>query len=218
MTEAKRAALRDLSPRWARPAAGPWGPEDLAAAFGRRAPLRVDVGVGDGTATRAWAAAHPGDDVLAVEVHRPGLAKLLDALDRDGPPNVRVTEADALAVLDALEPGTVRAVRVLFPDPWPKRRHVARRLVDRAFAARVAELLEPGGTLEVATDWPEYAEHARTMVATERRLEPRTEVVDPDGGWRSQRPDRPTTAYEQRGRRAGRPIVDLVWVRRPDRP
>jgi tRNA (guanine-N7-)-methyltransferase len=224
MSDAKRATLRDLHPRWGIPAGGPWDPEALERRFGRAAPVLVDIGVGDGAATRAWARDHPDANVVALEVHRPGLVKLLDALESEGPANVRVAEVDALEVLDALGVGSVRAVRALFPDPWPKRRHVARRLVDRAFARRVAEVLEPGGTLEVATDWPDYAAHARSMVATERRLTPSTEGATRDDGagddpeaWRSPRPPRPTTAYEQRGRDAGRPIVDLVWVRRPDR-
>lgn len=220
MSDAKRATLRDLGPRWGIGPQGPWDPDALSRSFGRTAPLLVDIGVGDGAATRAWAQERPDANVLALEVHRPGLVKLLDALEAAGPPNVRVAEVDALEVLGALGDGTVHAVRVLFPDPWPKRRHVARRLVDRAFARRVADVLAPGGTLEVATDWPEYAAHARSMVATERRLTPSvdgTGAGDGPDGWRSARPPRPTTAYERRGRDAGRPIVDLVWVRRPDR-
>lgn len=202
---AKVAALRDLGPRWMLPAEGPWNRAALEVAFGQGGPLLVDVGVGDGRATRAWAADHPDARVLALELHRPGIAALLAALDDEGPPNVRVAEADALAVLGALEPGSVTAVRLLFPDPWPKRRHVKRRMVDRAFVGRVAELLVPDGELHVATDWDDYAEHVRTTVATERRLAPA-----PEGG----RPPRPVTAYEARGQRAGRTITDLRYRRR----
>lgn len=201
---AKVAALRDLAPRWAISAAGPWDREALAATFGGDGPLLVDIGVGDGAATRAWAAAVPEARVLAIELHRPGLAALLQALEAEGPPNVRVAEADALAVLDALEPGSVHAIRLLFPDPWPKRRHVARRIVDRAFVTRCAALLEDGGELQLATDWEDYADHMRSMVATEARL---VEVAD------AGRPDRPVTAYERRGLAAGRSITDLVHRR-----
>jgi tRNA (guanine-N7-)-methyltransferase len=201
---AKEAALRDLAPRWGMPGDGPIDAARLLGAFGTSGPLLVDIGVGDGRATRAWGLARPEARVLALELHRPGLARLLEDLERDGPPNVRVLEADALEVCAQLEPASVAAVRVLFPDPWPKRRHVERRLVDRAFATRVADLLEPGGTLQLATDWADYAEHMRTMVATERRLEP----VELAG-----RPDRPVTAYERRGIEAGRTIVDLCYRR-----
>lgn len=164
------------------------------------------MGVGDGEATRVWAAEEPMAQVLAVELHRPGLAKLLTALEDSGPPNVRVLEADALEVLAGLPDGSVHAIRVLFPDPWPKRRHVARRLVDRAFVETAARLLLPGGRLELATDWADYAEHMVTMVATEPRLRLR-----PDGVPAA----RPVTAYERRGLAAGRTITDLVYERTP---
>jgi tRNA (guanine-N7-)-methyltransferase len=204
---AKLAALRDLGPRWMLPADGPWDGSALRAGFGADGPLLVDVGVGDGRATRAWGAEHPDARVLAIELHRPGIARLLADLDATGPANVRVVEADALAVLDALPRGEVHAIRLLFPDPWPKRRHVKRRLVDRAFAALAAELLAPGAVLHVATDWEAYAEHVRTTLAGEARLAP-----VPDAG----RPPRPTTTYEARGQRAGRAITDLLY-RREDR-
>ncbi|WP_426574848.1 tRNA (guanosine(46)-N7)-methyltransferase TrmB [Aquihabitans sp. McL0605] len=180
-----------------------------AAAFGRTGPLLVDLGVGDGRATIDWAVRRPDADVVAIELHRPGIVKLLRALDATGPANVRVIEDDALAVLDAVEPGSVRAVRVLFPDPWPKRRHVARRLVDRRFVTHMAEILEPGGVLHLATDWADYAQHMASMVATEPRF-----VRDEAAG----RPARPITAYEQRGLDARRTIVDLVFHLDGSRP
>jgi tRNA (guanine-N7-)-methyltransferase len=195
----KETVLREAGPRWLLAPGAPLSSEG---------PLVVDIGVGDGAATRAWAHQQPEAQVIAVELHRPGLAKLVAALDEAGPPNVRVVDGDALALLAALGPGSVNAVRVLFPDPWPKRRHVQRRLVDRAFAALVAEVLEPGGTLEVATDWDDYAEHVRTMVAAEPRLA---------AAHRPHRPDRPVTAYERRGLAAGRQVTDLRY-RRVDDP
>lgn len=199
---AKVAVLRDLAPRWSLPAAGPWDPAALEAAFGHGGPLFVDIGVGRGEASRSWAAAAPEARVLAIELHRPGLARLLADLEADGPSNVRVVEADALVVLDRLAPASVDEVRLLFPDPWPKRRHVERRMVDRAFVALVARVLRRGGTLHLATDWDGYAEHMRTMVATEPRFQRQLAAG---------RPDRPITAYEQRGIDAGRSIVDLVY-------
>ena len=108
-----------------------------------------------------------------------------------------------LAVLDALEDRSVATVRVLFPDPWPKRRHVARRLVDRSFVERVGELLVDGGELHLATDWADYAEHMRTMVATDPRFRPEPGPGTGGAEWSSPRPDRPVTAYERRGLDAG---------------
>lgn len=203
---AKVQALQDLGPRWGTSDPGRWDAETLDRTFAAPGPLLVDVGVGDGAATRAWAAQRPETRVLALELHRPGLAKLLQHLEAHGPTNVRVAEADALAVLDALDDGSVHELRVLFPDPWPKRRHVARRLVDRAFVQRAAAVLEGGGTLHLATDWADYADHMRSMVATVTRF-----ALDPGAG----RPERPITAYEQRGLAAGRTIVDLVYRLEP---
>jgi tRNA (guanine-N7-)-methyltransferase len=193
---AKQAALRDLLPRWQ---------GSLDDATDHHGPVALDVGVGDGAATLAWARARPDLLVVALELHRPGLAKLLGALDADGPPNVRVAEADAVEAIDRAAPASLHAVRVLFPDPWPKRRHVARRLVDRAFVTAVADALEPGGELQVATDWDDYADHVRTMVATEARFEP----LGADAAIA-----RPVTAYERRGLDAGRTITDLAYSRR----
>lgn len=216
MTDAKRTALVELAPRWTVDPEGPWTSDHLAGAFGRRAPLHLDIGVGDGAATRAWASTAPEADVLAVELHRPGVSRLLVELEADGPPNVRVAMADACAVLAAFEAASTAQIRVLFPDPWPKRRHAARRLVDRDFARAAASALAPGGTLHLATDWAEYADHMRMAIATEGRLEPRPAPgTDPTGAWTSQRPERPVTAYERRGLDAGRTVTDLVWERVP---
>lgn len=219
MTDGKRALLVDLAPRWGIDPAGPWTAEHLAAGFGRVAPIHLDIGVGDGVATRDWAAAHPDDDVLAVELHRPGVSTLFAELEAGGPGNVRVAMADACEVLAGLDPSSVTHIRVLFPDPWPKRRHVERRLIDRAFAAAAADALVEGGTLHLATDWAEYADHMRTMIATDRRLEPRPGPGPAiDGAWSSPRPDRPVTAYERRGLHAGRAVTDLVWARTEPAP
>ncbi|MCB0970226.1 MAG: tRNA (guanosine(46)-N7)-methyltransferase TrmB [Acidimicrobiales bacterium] len=166
----------------------------------------LDIGVGNGVTTLACARSHPDLLVLAVEVHQPSIARLLRSLEQDPLPNIRVVEADAVQLLDAMPGGSLAVVQVLFPDPWPKRRHHHRRMVDRAFATMAADALTPGGHLVVATDWPDYASHMRSAIATEPRLEP---VGD------GSRPDRPVTAYERRGLDAGRPIADLRYRRRP---
>lgn len=250
MSEAKRRTLADLGPTWLlNPAdllgspANPLGSiervgprglgERLDRVFGRSAPRMLDIGVGTGEATVAWAAAHPDHDVVAVELHLPGIARLLASGHGAGLTNVRVLEADVTRLLDLGPDGRPRPdpagptveeppfahVRVLFPDPWPKKRHVRRRLVDTSSIRRITDLLTVGGTLHLATDWPPYAHQMREVIGAEARLEPQVDAVDDGEGadgrplWRSERPPRPVTAYEQRGLDAGRPITDLV-VRR----
>ena len=206
MSAAKLRALAELGPRYGvdlaldRPLA-----DRLAAAFGRPAPRLLDVGIGNGEATVAWALAHPDRDVLVVEVHRPSVAATLLAVAEAGPANVRVAAVDVRTLLDQAAPGDLHDVRVLFPDPWPKRRHLGRRLVDATFAARVAAVVPPGGTLHVATDHSGYAAQVVDAVGSDARWEVAGDVP---------RPDRPVTTYEALGRAAGRTIHDVVATRR----
>jgi tRNA (guanine-N7-)-methyltransferase len=179
-------------------------PLDVAALFGRTAPLVLEVGSGTGEVTAALAAADPDRDVLAVEVHTPGVSNLMLLAEQQGLTNVRVAEGDAVVLLrDMLGSGSLDEVRVLFPDPWPKPKHRKRRLVQPGFAALVASRLRPGGRLHVATDWPPYAEQVLTVLAASPDL---------DGG-PVPRPDRPVTRFEARALADGRPVVDVVAVR-----
>ncbi len=166
--------------------------------FGRTAPLVLEIGSGMGEATAAMAAADPDRDLLAVEVHTPGVGALLRRLEDGGLTNVRVVEADGLDVLRAAS--ELDEVRVFFPDPWPKARHHKRRLVTGAFLDLVADRLVPGGRLHVATDWASYAEQVRTLLG----VHPRLVQVSTDRG------DRPLTRFERQGLAAGRPSYDLV--------
>ena len=178
---------------------------DVAGTFGRQAPLVLEVGSGMGEATAAMAAADPGRDVLAVEVHTPGLGNLLRLIESAGLQNVRVLEADARDVLrDLLGADSLDEVRVFFPDPWPKARHAKRRLVTTEFADLVAARLRPGGRLHVATDWDAYAEQVVQVLGAH----PAFEAVSYDRG------ARPVTRFETRGLEAGRRVHDLVAVRR----
>ncbi len=176
-------------------------PLDAAAVYGRTAPLVLEIGSGTGEAAVAMAAADPSRDLLAVEVHTPGVATLLRRVEQEGLSNVRVAEGDGLQVLtDALGPGSLDEVRVFFPDPWPKARHVKRRLVTPSFSALVADRLRPGGRLHVATDWASYAEQVLEVVGAS----PDLQVVSRERG------ARPLTRFERRGISAGRPISDVV--------
>lgn len=202
VTSTQRGALDRLWPRYGLLVDG--RPLDLAALFGRRAAVVVEIGFGMGEATVAMAAADPSTDVLAVDVHTPGQGNLLSRLDAAGLTNLRVADGDATTLLrEMVGPATLAGVRVFFPDPWPKTRHVKRRLVDDAFAALVADRLADGGLLHVATDMPAYADQVRSVIGAQPRLRP----VTP--------PWRPTTKFERRGIDAGRPPIDLAARRRP---
>lgn len=180
-------------------------PFDAARWFGRAAPLVLEIGSGMGEATAAMAAADPGRDVLAVEVHTPGLGNLLRLVEQAGLPNVRVLEADAREVLhDVLPESCLDEVRVFFPDPWPKARHMKRRLVTSDFVSLVSSRLRPGGRLHVATDWRSYAD----MVDEVLSEHPAYAVLSRERG------ARPVTRFEQRGLDAGRRSYDLVAQRR----
>ena len=179
-------------------------PLDTAAVYGRTAPLVLEIGSGTGEAALAMAAADPARDLLAVDVHTPGVATLLRGIEHEALTNVRVAEGDGLQVLSrAVTTGSLDEVRVFFPDPWPKAKHAKRRLVTPSFAALVADRLRPGGRLHVATDWTSYAEQVLEVVGAS----PDLEVVSRDRG------DRPLTRFERRGTAAGREITDVVAVR-----
>jgi tRNA (guanine-N7-)-methyltransferase len=188
---------------------------DARAVFGRTAPLAVEIGFGMGAATAAVAAAEPGVDLLGIEVHPPGVGALLQRIEADGLGNVRIVQHDAVEVLrDMIAPGSLAAVRVWFPDPWPKKRHHKRRLLQPAFVRLVAERLAPGGTLHAATDWVPYAEEMLATFAGE----PLLADASLEGGFVPRPASRPETKFEVRGLRLGHAVRDLLFVRRPSAP
>ena len=178
---------------------------DPRAWFGRAAPLVLEIGSGMGESTAALAAAEPDVDHLAVEVFEPGIAALL--MRAAELTNLVVLRGDAVALLTTRVPeGSLAAIRIFFPDPWPKRRHHKRRLVQPAFVALAASRLEPGGTLHMATDWADYAEQMRAVADAEPRLV---------GGEVPRPPWRPVTKFEARARAEGRDVHDFVYRRPP---
>lgn len=179
---------------------------ELAEWFGREAPLVLDIGFGNGSATAALAEQLPDHNVLGVERYQPGLAQLLQLVEERGLENIRLLRADATGTLDQLPSESLSMVRVLFPDPWPKTRHHKRRLVNPWTLAQIAERLCVGGVLHVATDDANYAEAIADSFAGEPRL-----VALPAG--RSV-PSRPTTAFEARAQRAGRSVTEFAVCRR----
>jgi len=173
--------------------------------FGRAAPLILEIGSGMGESTAALAAAEPDVDHLAVEVFEPGIAALL--MRAAELTNLVVLRGDAVALITTRVPeGSLAAIRIFFPDPWPKRRHHKRRLVQPAFVALAASRLEPGGTLHMATDWADYAEQMRAVADAEPRLV---------GGEVLRPPWRPVTKFEARARAEGREVHDFVYRRPP---
>jgi len=166
--------------------------------------LVLEIGSGMGETTLEIAKAHPEADFVAVEVHGPGVGSLLNAIEREQLTNLRVIRHDALDVLEhMIGDGTLAAIHLFFPDPWPKKRHHKRRMVQPAFAALAARKLAPGGVLHAATDWPDYAEHMQEVFSKEPLLETAS------AGFAA----RPVTKFESRGQRLGHPIRELLFRR-----
>jgi tRNA (guanine-N7-)-methyltransferase len=209
VTVAQRRALEQLLPRFGAPTDAPI-PLDLAALFGRTAPRVLDIGFGDGEALVTCAANHPEIDYLGVEVHEPGIGHLLLLLEKANLANVRVIARDAAEVIRELHDGSIDAVNLFFPDPWPKKRHHKRRLVQPAFTAEIARVLKADGLLHVATDWADYAEHARAVIAADGRFVLAGESPDL---CHNPLAFRPPTKFERRGRRLGHEVVDLHYLK-----
>lgn len=185
---------------------------DLPEWFGREAPLLLEIGSGMGESTAALAAAAGHVNYLAVEMYKPGLAQLLMRADALGLTNLRLLRADAVVLLRwHLRPDSLSAIRVFFPDPWPKKRHHKRRLVNAEFVALAASRLRPGGTLHLATDWVSYAEQMMACCTDEPAL------VNPyriqPGGWAPRPLWRPVTKFERRAYCEGREVHDLIFRR-----
>ena len=169
----------------------------------------LEIGSGMGETTIEVAKGHPEADFIAIEVHGPGVGSLLNRLAADELSNVRVIRHDAVEVLEHMIPdGALAAIHLFFPDPWPKKRHHKRRLVQPGFAALVARKLAPGGVLHAATDWPDYAEHMAAVLSREPLIEPAA------AGFAQ----RTLTKFESRGKRLGNPIRDLFFRRRETAP
>ncbi|WP_240742242.1 tRNA (guanosine(46)-N7)-methyltransferase TrmB [Micromonospora zingiberis] len=207
MSDRQTTALQQLWPRYGLRVSDAT-PFDPAALFGRRAPLVVEIGSGMGDTTAEMAAADPDRDYLAVEVHTPGIANLLDLVDRRELGNVRIAEGDAVELMKGLPPDSLDAVHVFFPDPWPKSRHHKRRLIQPTHVALLRSRLAVGGTLHCATDWAEYAEAMRATLDADPGL------VNQHDGYAPRPAHRPVTRFERRALRAGRPVADLIYSRR----
>ncbi len=204
MSNAQTRALETWLPRWGIPYRETL--LDLDAAFGRSAPKILEIGFGMGDSTAAIAAAHPQNDYLGIEVHGPGVGSLLNQIEALGLPNLRVIQHDAVEVLKhMITPSSLDGVHIFFPDPWHKKKHHKRRLIQPELVALLCEKLKPGGYLHAATDWQEYAEHILAVLSAESRLANTAADYAP-------KPDyRPLTKFEQRGIKLGHGVWDIVF-------
>ncbi len=185
------------------------GPLDFTALFGRAAPTILEIGFGMGETTAAIAAAQPDRNFLAIEVHTPGVGSLLKQLDADGLTNVRVIQHDAVEVLNTMiPPVSLAGCHLYFPDPWPKKRHHKRRIVQGPLIALLASRLAPGAYFHSATDWKEYADWMLDVLRAEPLLENTAEDFAPRPAWR------PQTKFETRGLRLGHGVWDLLFRKR----
>ncbi len=210
-TQAQERALAELWPRYGIELADTT--LDLSVAFGRYAPTLLEIGFGAGEALLTYAQAHPETNCLGIEVHPPGVGHLLLGIERAQLTNVRVIMHDAVEVLDRqLAPGSLALVHIFFPDPWPKKRHHKRRLIQPAFAELLARVLQANGVLRLATDWEPYALHMREVLDASAHFENRAGTQ----GFVSRSPDRPLTRFEKRGQKLGHGVWDLEYIRLSD--
>lgn len=204
LTDGQQRALDRLYPTWG----VNWQPGELLridALFDRPAPLVLDIGFGDGEALAQMASAHPERNYLGVEVYRAGTGQLLRQIETQGLTNLKVLLGDASDLLrEAIPAGALAGLQLFFPDPWPKKRHHKRRMVQAEWLATVADRLAADGFLHMATDWAEYAEWMLELSSAEPRL------VNGHGGFAPNAGERPPTRFERRGVRKGHDVFDLI--------
>jgi tRNA (guanine-N7-)-methyltransferase len=210
MTSGQARALEELWPRYG--VEYSQQPLSLEALFGRRAPCTLEIGFGNGEHLATLAAAHPERDYFGVEVHRPGVGHLFMLAATNNLTNIRASSHDAVEVLrEQIAPAALDEVLVLFPDPWHKKRHHKRRLIQPPFVQLIATRLAKGGVLRLATDWEAYAQQ---MLEVLSGAAPLFENLSPTGDWMPRPEERAPTRFEKRGTRLGHGVWDLAFRRR----
>ncbi|HEX5371870.1 MAG TPA: tRNA (guanosine(46)-N7)-methyltransferase TrmB [Aquabacterium sp.] len=206
-TEGQARALNELGPRFVLPYSEQ--PLDFGATFGRQAPVVLEIGFGMGDATAKIAQTLPDTDFIGCEVHEPGVGALLKHIGELGLSNIRILRHDAVQVLEhMIPPGSLAGVHIYFPDPWHKKRHHKRRLIQAPLVAHLVTRLAPGGYLHCATDWEPYAQQMLEVLGAEPALENTAEGYAPKPHYR------PLTKFENRGLRLGHGVWDLVFRKR----
>jgi len=184
---------------------------DLDQVFGRTAPRMIEIGFGAGEALLAFAQSHPDVDCIGIEVHRPGVGHLLLDAHNAGLKNLRIICHDAVEVLQQQLPATsISLAHIFFADPWPKKRHHKRRLIQPPFVELLARILQPQGVLRLATDWEPYAQHMRSVMDMSTAF---TSLAG-ESGFMERPPVRPLTRFERRGQRLGHAVWDLAYLRK----
>ena len=204
-TAGQAKAFADVGPQYLLPFAA--GSADFTAIFKRSAPTVLEIGFGMGEATAYIAANAPRQNFLCCEVHTPGVGALLKRIEEQGLTNIRILQHDAVEVIDhMLAPGSLDGVQIFFPDPWHKKKHNKRRLIQAPLIAKLAARLKPGGYLHCATDWQPYAEKILEVLSAE----PMLANTSPNGF--APKPDyRPLTKFENRGIKLGHGVWDVVF-------
>ncbi len=206
LTKGQQRALADLFPRYG--VTLEQGGLELDALFGRRAFRVLEIGFGNGTSLAQMAANHPQNDYFGIEVHRPGVGNLLLQIEKQHLDNIRVSNDDAVEVLERQIPdGSLDAVYLFFPDPWHKKKHHKRRIVQPMFVRLVRRKLKPGGIFHLATDWENYADHMLEVITGAAGFE----NLAGSGNYSTRPEYRPLTKFEQRGQRLGHGVWDLVF-------
>lgn len=207
LTEGQQAAIREGWPRWGVdfvPTQVDWD-----QIFGRQAPRFLEIGFGMGGATAEIARAHPQQDYLGIEVHRPGVGNLLKLIEQDGLTNLRLMTHDAVDVVEQMiADESLDGILIFFPDPWHKARHHKRRLIQPEFVRKLVTRLKSGGTIHCATDWENYAEQMLEVLSAEPALENTAADYAPRPAYR------PLTKFENRGLKLGHGVWDLVFRRK----
>jgi len=209
MTVGQTRALEELWPRYGVEFSAE--PLSMDLLFGRAAPRTLEIGFGNGEHLAALAAAHPERDYFGIEVHRPGVGHLLLLASLNNLTNVRASSHDAVEVLrEQIAEGSLDEVLVLFPDPWHKKRHHKRRLIQPPFVELIASRLRQGGVLRLATDWEEYALQMLEVLSAAKTL---FTNLSPTGDWMPRPEERAPTRFEKRGARLGHGVWDLAFIR-----
>ncbi len=208
ITSSQRQARSDFAAKWSLSFTG--SALSLSDIFGNTNPVVLEIGFGMGETTAIIAARNPSWNFLGLEVYPAGVGALLHRIEKQAIQNIRIIEHDAVEVLrDGLAPRSLHGIHLFFPDPWPKKRHHKRRLIQPAVTRLMASRIQIGGYLHCATDWQPYADQMLAVLGAEPLLENRFAGFAPRPDWR------PQTKFEARGLRLGQPAADLVFMRRP---